>query len=405
MLDYFWLWSEMIVRWVHVIAGVAWIGSSFYFIALDLSLKPGKELPKEANGQAWQVHGGGFYNMVKYLVAPKKMPEELTWFKWEAYSTWISGMALMSLVYYGSASLYMIDLEVLDITQLQAVFLSLGRIVIGWIIYDGLCRSPLGKNDLILALAGLVFLVLLSFIYTQVFSHRGAFMQMGVTIGTMMVANVAMVIIPGQKKVVQALKAGDDPNPIYGVRGKQRSLHNNYLTLPVIFIMISNHYPVIYATKFSWIIISLILIVGALIRHYFNVKHTGEKPPHWIWLPILIIIFISIYITELGKPEFSNNEKKSSNIINQIPENLILASEEIVTSKCSMCHAKEPLWENLSIAPKMVVLETKEDIIKHIDGIYSQVVASYAMPPGNITFIESSERQTLNSLYKKIKNL
>ena len=302
MLDYFWLWSEMIVRWVHVIAGVAWIGSSFYFIALDLSLKPGKELPKEANGQAWQVHGGGFYNMVKYLVAPKKMPEELTWFKWEAYSTWISGMALMSLVYYGSASLYMIDLEVLDITQLQAVFLSLGGIVIGWIIYDGLCRSPLGKNDLILALAGLVFLVLLSFIYTQVFSHRGAFMQMGVTIGTMMVANVAMVIIPGQKKVVQALKAGDDPNPIYGVRGKQRSLHNNYLTLPVIFVMIGGHYPIIFATEYSWLILGLILIIGALIRHFFNTKHKGLPAPYWTWLVASILALCSVLLSYAGAP-------------------------------------------------------------------------------------------------------
>ena len=191
MFDYFWLWSEMIVRWVHVIAGVAWIGSSFYFIALDLSLKPGKELPKEANGQAWQVHGGGFYNLVKYLV--------------------------------------------LDITQGQAVLLSLGGILVGWVVYDGLCRSPLGRNDLVLALSGLIFLIVLSYIYTQIFSHRGAFMQMGISIGTMMVANVAMVIIPGQKKVVKALKAGEEPNPIYGARGKQRSLHNNYLTLPVIF--------------------------------------------------------------------------------------------------------------------------------------------------------------------------
>ena len=193
----------------------------------------------------------------------------------------------------------MLDLEVLDITQLQAVFLSLGGIVIGWIIYDGLCRSPLGKNDLILALAGLVFLVLLSFIYTQVFSHRGAFMQMGVTIGTMMVANVAMVIIPGQKKVVQALKAGDDPNPIYGVRGKQRSLHNNYLTLPVIFVMIGGHYPIIFATEYSWLILGLILIIGALIRHFFNTKHKGLPAPYWTWL---VASLLAVSYTHLTLP-------------------------------------------------------------------------------------------------------
>jgi uncharacterized membrane protein len=400
MLDYFWLWSEMIVRWVHVIAGVAWIGSSFYFIALDLSLKPGKELPKEANGQAWQVHGGGFYNMVKYLVAPKKMPEELTWFKWEAYSTWISGMALMSLVYYGSASLYMIDLEVLDITQLQAVFLSLGGIVIGWIIYDGLCRSPLGKNDLILALAGLVFLVLLSFIYTQVFSHRGAFMQMGVTIGTMMVANVAMVIIPGQKKVVQALKAGDDPNPIYGVRGKQRSLHNNYLTLPVIFVMIGGHYPIIFATEYSWLILGLILIIGALIRHFFNTKHKGLPAPYWTWLIASILAVCSVFLSYAGAP--TNNVYEVSNL-KMTKEEIHKTAVELVIERCSSCHAREPLWEGLAFAPKGIHLETEEEVLKMANEIYWQSAASWAMPPGNIIWLEDEERVLLSDWHASLK--
>ena len=400
MLDYFWLWSEMIVRWVHVIAGVAWIGSSFYFIALDLSLKPGKELPKEANGQAWQVHGGGFYNMVKYLVAPKKMPEELTWFKWEAYSTWISGMALMSLVYYGSASLYMIDLEVLDITQLQAVFLSLGGIVIGWIIYDGLCRSPLGKNDLILALAGLVFLVLLSFIYTQVFSHRGAFMQMGVTIGTMMVANVAMVIIPGQKKVVQALKAGDDPNPIYGVRGKQRSLHNNYLTLPVIFVMIGGHYPIIFATEYSWLILGLILIIGALIRHFFNTKHKGLPAPYWTWLVASLLAVCSVLLSYAGAP--NNNVYEVSNL-NMTKEEIHKTAVELVIERCSSCHAREPLWEGLAFAPKGIHLETEEEVLKMANEIYWQSAASWAMPPGNIIWLEDEERVLLSDWRASLK--
>ena len=400
MLDYFWLWSEMIVRWVHVIAGVAWIGSSFYFIALDLSLKPGKELPKEANGQAWQVHGGGFYNMVKYLVAPKKMPEELTWFKWEAYSTWISGMALMSLVYYGSASLYMIDLEVLDITQLQAVFLSLGGIVIGWIIYDSLCRSPLGKNDLILALAGLVFLVLLSFIYTQVFSHRGAFMQMGVTIGTMMVANVAMVIIPGQKKVVQALKAGDDPNPIYGVRGKHRSLHNNYLTLPVIFVMIGGHYPIIFATEYSWLILGLILIIGALIRHFFNTKHKGLPAPYWTWLVASLLAVCSVLLSYAGAP--NNNVYEVSNL-NMTKEEIHKTAVELVIERCSSCHAREPLWEGLAFAPKGIHLETEEEVLKMANEIYWQSAASWAMPPGNIIWLEDEERVLLSDWHASLK--
>ena len=401
MLDYFWLWSEMIVRWVHVIAGVAWIGSSFYFIALDLSLKPGKDLPKEANGQAWQVHGGGFYNMVKYLVAPSKMPEELTWFKWEAYSTWISGMALMSLVYYGSTSLYMIDLEVLDITQGQAVLLSLGGILVGWVIYDGLCRSPLGRNDLILALSGLIFLIILSYIYTQIFSHRGAFMQMGISIGTMMVANVAMVIIPGQKKVVKALKAGEEPNPVYGARGKQRSLHNNYLTLPVIFVMLGVHYPVIFATEYSWLILGLILIIGALIRHFFNTKHKGLPAPYWTWLAASFLVVCCISLSYIGGPTSKDYEISNLNLSKDEVHN---SAVELVIERCSACHAREPVWDGLAFAPKGVYLETEAQILKMANEIYWQSAASRAMPPGNIIWLDDEERALLSEWHKKLKD-
>ena len=400
MFDYFWLWSEMIVRWVHVIAGVAWIGSSFYFIALDLSLKPGKELPNEANGQAWQVHGGGFYNLVKYLVAPKKMPEELTWFKWEAYSTWISGMALMSLVYYGSTSLYMIDLEVLDITQGQAVLLSLGGILVGWLVYDGLCRSPLGRNDLILALSGLIFLIFLSYIYTKIFSHRGAFMQMGISIGTMMVANVAMVIIPGQKKVVKALKAGEEPNPIYGARGKQRSLHNNYLTLPVIFVMLGVHYPIIFATEYSWLILGLILVIGALIRHFFNTKHKGLPAPYWTWLAASFLVVCCISLSYVGGPSKEDYEMSNLNISEDEIHN---SAVELVIERCSACHAKEPVWDGLAFAPKGVYLETEAQIIKMANEIYWQSAASWAMPPGNIIWLDDEERALLSEWHEKLK--
>ena len=400
MLDYFWLWSEMIVRWVHVIAGVAWIGSSFYFIALDLSLKPGKELPNEANGQAWQVHGGGFYNLVKYLVAPKKMPEELTWFKWEAYSTWISGMALMSLVYYGSTSLYMIDLEVLDISQGQAVLLSLGGIIVGWLVYDGLCRSPLGRNDLILALSGLIFLIFLSYIYTKIFSHRGAFMQMGISIGTMMVANVAMVIIPGQKKVVKALKAGEEPNPIYGARGKQRSLHNNYLTLPVIFVMLGVHYPIIFATEYSWLILGLILVIGALIRHFFNTKHKGLPAPYWTWLAASFLVVCCISLSYVGGPSKEDYEMSNLNISEDEIHN---SAVELVIERCSACHAKEPVWDGLAFAPKGVYLETEAQIIKMANEIYWQSAASWAMPPGNIIWLDDEERALLSEWHEKLK--
>ena len=391
VFDYLWLWSEMLVRWVHVIAGIAWIGSSFYFIALDLSLKPGKQLPSEAHGQAWQVHGGGFYNMVKYLVAPKQMPDELTWFKWEAYGTWISGIALMALVYYASAGLYMIDLEILDITELQAVAISIGGIILGWAIYDGLCRSPLGRNDVYLAVAGFVFLVILSYGYTQIFSARGAFMQMGVTIGTMMVANVLMVIIPGQKNVVVALKAGDAPDPVYGMRGKQRSLHNNYLTLPVIFVMIGGHYPAIFATSYSWVILGLVLIIGAVIRHFFNTKHQGKPAPYWTWAVAAVLSVLAMMLSYAGSPARAGVDAASYGNHDEIHT----AAVELVIERCSACHAQEPLWEGLAFAPKGIYLETEAEAVKLVDDIFWQAAASHAMPPGNVIWMEDEERALL----------
>ncbi|MGB2015824.1 MAG: urate hydroxylase PuuD [Candidatus Puniceispirillum sp.] len=390
MIDYLWIWSEMLIRWVHVIAGIAWIGSSFYFIALDLSLKPGKQLPDEAHGQAWQVHGGGFYNMVKYLVAPKRMPDELTWFKWEAYGTWISGIALMALVYYGAASLYMIDFEILDITEWQAVAISLAGIVLGWAVYDGLCRSPLGRNDTMLAVAGFAFLVALAYGYTQIFSARGAFMQMGVTIGTMMVANVLMVIIPGQTKVVAALKAGDTPDPVYGIRGKQRSLHNNYLTLPVIFVMIGGHYPMVFATEYSWIILALVLIIGCVIRHFFNTKHKGLPAPYWTWVVAAILTGLAIFLSYAGAPRASYDEASYGR-----GAELHANAVELVIERCSVCHAQTPQWDGLAFAPKGIMLENEKQVMAYVDQIFWQSAQSHAMPPGNVIWVEDEERALL----------
>ena len=397
-------WTELILRWFHVIAGIAWIGSSFYFIALDLSLKQNKNLPDKSHGEAWQVHGGGFYHLVKYLVAPSKMPSELTWFKWEAYATWVSGFALLALIYYAGAELYMIDIVKYDLEKYEAVIISLLGVVFGWVIYDFVCRLSLKTNVYVLISSIFILITVMSWAYSEIFSYRGAFMQIGTVLGTIMVANVLMIIIPGQKKVVASLLANETPNPIYGAIAKQRSLHNNYLTLPVIFIMISNHYPLIYATKYSWIIISIILIIGALIRHFFNIKHTGAKPPYWVCIPIIILGSIIFYISDLGKPKL-NNVKNTANLIELIPEKTLVSAQEIIVSKCSMCHAKEPLWENMKNAPKLVNLETPTDIINNIDNIYKQSVLSYAMPPGNISFLEENERSLINQLYMSVHNL
>ena len=397
-------WTELILRWFHVIAGIAWIGSSFYFIALDLSLKQNKNLPDKSHGEAWQVHGGGFYHLVKYLVAPSKMPSELTWFKWEAYATWVSGFALLALIYYAGAELYMIDIVKYDLEKYEAVIISLLGVVFGWVIYDFVCRLSLKTNVYVLISSIFILITVMSWAYSEIFSYRGAFMQIGTVLGTIMVANVLMIIIPGQKKVVASLLANETPNPIHGAIAKQRSLHNNYLTLPVIFIMISNHYPLIYATKYSWIIISIILIIGALIRHFFNIKHTGAKPPYWVCVPIIILGSIIFYISDLGKPKL-NNVKNTATLIELIPEKTLVSAQEIIVSKCSMCHAKEPLWEKIKNAPKLVNLETSTDIINNIDNIYKQSVLSYAMPPGNISFLEDNERSLINQLYMSVHNL
>ena len=397
-------WTELILRWFHVIAGIAWIGSSFYFIALDLSLKQNKNLPDKSHGEAWQVHGGGFYHLVKYLVAPSKMPSELTWFKWEAYATWVSGFALLALIYYAGAELYMIDIVKYDLEKYEAVIISLLGIFFGWVIYDFVCRLSLKTNVYVLISSIFILITVMSWAYSEIFSYRGAFMQIGTVLGTIMVANVLMIIIPGQKKVVASLLANETPNPTHGAIAKQRSLHNNYLTLPVIFIMISNHYPLIYATKYSWIIISIILIIGALIRHFFNIKHTGAKPPYWVCVPIIILGSIIFYISDLGKPKL-NNVKNTATLIELIPEKTLVSAQEIIVSKCSMCHAKEPLWENMKNAPKLVNLETPTDIINNIDNIYKQSVLSYAMPPGNISFLEENERSLINQLYMSVHNL
>jgi hypothetical protein len=267
-----WEWISFAVRWLHVITAIAWIGSSFYFIALDLGLVQRPGLPEGAYGEEWQVHGGGFYHIQKYLVAPERLPEHLTWFKWESYVTWLSGFAMLCVVYYAGAELYLIDTTVLDVSAAIAISISLASIVFGWIIYDLLCKSPIGQNTTGLMLVLFAVLVAMAWGYTQVFSGRAALLHLGAFTATIMSANVAMIIIPNQKIVVADLKAGRTPDPKYGRIAKQRSLHNNYLTLPVIFLMLSNHYPLAFATQYNWLIAAAGVPDGrdnpALVQHH-----------------------------------------------------------------------------------------------------------------------------------------
>lgn len=381
-------WLGFALRWLHVIAGIAWIGSSFYFVHLDLSLRKREGLPTGVGGETWQVHGGGFYRMQKYLVAPAEMPEELTWFKWEAYATWVSGFLLLVTVYYTNAELYLIDRSVLDLSAGWAVGISLALLVGGWVAYDLLCRSPVGRRDDALLIVGFVLLVAIAWGCTQLFSGRGAFIQIGALIGTIMVANVAHVIIPNQRKVVASLLAGEEPDPLLGIRAKQRSLHNNYLTLPVLFLMLGSHNPLGYATRWNWVIVAVVIIIGVAIRHFFNERHAGRSTPWWTWAVAaaggLVIIWLSMFpatgtdqtAAVQGRVEFA-------------------AVEEVVLSRCSMCHTQEPFWEGIARPPLNLRLDTPEAIRRHAGQIETHAVLSRAMPPGNITEMTEQERALL----------
>jgi uncharacterized membrane protein len=324
-------WASLIFRWLHVVAAIGWIGSSFYFIHLDLSLKPGHDLPEGVQGEAWQVHGGGFYRIVKYLVAPATMPDDLTWFKWEAYTTWLSGFALMVVVYYLDAELFLVDKSVLDLTPLQAGLFSLASLALAWLLYEAACRTGLARHELAFACGGYVFLVALTYAFTHVLSGRGAFNQIGAIIGTIMVANVFLVIIPNQKKIVTVLLADQSPDPKLGKAGKERSVHNNYLTLPVIVLMISIHYPLLFATRFNWAIVAIVLALGPIIRHFFNERHAGRTSPWRVWGAASLGMIAIGLLSAAGPREI----KTGSLAVEPTFANV----QEIILSRCSMCHA------------------------------------------------------------------
>ncbi len=382
-------WLSLLLRWLHVVAGIGWIGSSFYFIHLDLSLKPRDALPAGVKGDAWQVHGGGFYHMMKYVLAPARLPDDLTWFKWEAYATWLSGFALLVLVYYGSAELFLIDSSVLKLGPRDAILISLGTLIGAWVAYEVLCRSPLGKHEVALSLIGYVFLVALTIVFTHIFSGRGAFVQIGALIGTIMVANVFDIIIPYQKKTVAAMMAGKEPDPRWGALGKTRSVHNNYLTLPVVFLMLSNHYPLFFATKYNWLIVAIVLLIGPVIRHFFNSRHADKGSPWWTWAVAAAGVAAVAWLSAAGP------RTTTTGALPPTPKFADVA--DIVSSRCSMCHAAEPVWDGIAAAPEGILLDSDEQILKHAPLIAIVAVRSNAMPPGNITEMTNDERLVLAS--------
>lgn len=395
-----WEWLAFAVRWLHVVTAIAWIGSSFYFIALDLGLVKRDHLPAGVYGEEWQVHGGGFYHIQKYLVAPASMPEHLTWFKWEAYTTWLSGFALLCVVYYGGADLFLIDRHVLDVDQWQAIGLSLASLGVGWVLYDLLCKSPLGKNTWGLMAFLYVVLVAMAWGYTQIFTGRAAFLHLGAFTATIMSANVFFIIIPNQKIVVADLIAGRTPDPKLGAQAKQRSLHNNYLTLPVIFFMLSNHYPLAFGTAYNWIIAALVFLMGVTIRHWFNTTHARKGRPIWTWMVTTVLFIVIIWLSTVQKP-VSEDEVSVAPVYQRFAVNAHFpAVKDVVASRCSMCHAAEPVWDGVARAPKSVKLESDAEIAAHAREIYLQAGRAHAMPPGNITEVSAEERALLVAWYE-----
>jgi uncharacterized membrane protein len=386
-------WLNLLLRWLHLITGVAWIGASFYFVWLDNHLeapKDSRDDEKGVGGELWSVHGGGFYHAQKYRVAPAQLPERLHWFKWEAYSTWLSGMALLALVYWYGAEIYLIDPSIAELSSVWAVAIAITYIVGGWVVYDLLCKSPLARDDRVFGAVLLLLVALLAWSLCQLFSGRGAYIHFGAVLGTIMVANVAMVIIPGQRKMVEAAGRGEAPDPAPGIKAKQRSVHNTYFTLPVLFVMISNHYALTYGHDYNWVILIGIALVGALIRVYFVARHKGQAS----LLPVVIAVLLlaGIVVALAPRTADSNGAQVSFDQV-----------RNVVNSRCTTCHANAPTHPAFPAAPLGVVLDTDERILAEASRIYQQTVVTKIMPIGNLTAMSDQERQIIDQWYKGLQ--
>ncbi|GGH34108.1 Uncharacterized membrane protein [Cribrihabitans marinus] len=399
-----WDWMAFAVRWLHVITAIAWIGSSFYFVALDLGLRKTPSLPAGAHGEEWQVHGGGFYHIQKYLVAPENMPDHLTWFKWESYATWLSGAALLMIVYWVGGELYLIDANKADLALWQGILISAGSLSIGWLVYDRLCKSGLGEQPTVLMLLLFVLLVAMGWGYNQIFTGRATMLHLGAFTATIMTANVFFIIMPNQRIVVKDLQEGRTPDAKYGKIAKLRSTHNNYLTLPVLFLMLSNHYPLAFATEYNWIIAALVFLMGVTIRHYFNSLHARSGNPTWTWAVNAILFICIMWLSTAPLMQDTLEESETRALT---PAEQVFASAKgfdevmgVVPGRCSMCHAREPFYEGFYRAPKNILLETEADIARAARQIYLQAGVTHAMPPANVTYMEPEERQLIVDWYR-----
>jgi uncharacterized membrane protein len=378
----------MLLRWLHVIAGIAWIGSSFYFVWLDNSLdppEPGSEAERKGvSGELWAIHGGGFYNPQKYAVAPSSLPDKLHWFKWEAYTTWLSGTALLVIVYWMRAQAMMVDPSLASLTSAQAVGIGIASMVVSWFVYDLLCRTPLGRHNAAMGVVVFGLLTLLAWELSRTLGGRAAYIHVGTSIGTIMAANVLFVIIPGQKRMVAAMRAGLKPNPIDGIRGKQRSVHNNYFTLPIVFIMISNHYAATYSHPQAWAILALIGGAGVLIRHFFNRKTKG----HYSWQYLVGAAVLLGITTVWTAPHIQALPPVTGAVTFD-------RVKGIVGQRCIVCHSQTPTFTGITQPPAGVILTSDSGIIQNAQRIYQQVVVTRIMPLGNATQITDEERAVI----------
>ena len=387
-------WLNLGFRWLHLIAGAAWIGASLYFVMLDLSLRPPSkpgDAQRGVHGELWAVHGGGFYQSQKFLAGPKGEPlsADLHWSKWEAYTTWLSGMGLLALIYWYGADASLIDRSVMALSAPAAIAISAGSLVAGWLAYDMLCRAV--RHELALSIIMFALLVAAAWGYGQAFGARAAYVHAGALIGTIMVWNVFFHIIPGQTKMVEAIRAGREPEARHGIAGKQRSVHNTYFTLPVLFIMISGHYPMTYGHKHAWAVLAVVMLAGALIRQYFVLRHTGRSMLVLPAAAAALLLGLAVAIAPSSAPQATSGAP-------QAPNGAPLAYssvQPIIAQRCAVCHARKPSFAGLSQPPGGLMLETPEQAKAAAQRIYQQSIATRAMPIGNVTNMSEEERALL----------
>jgi uncharacterized membrane protein len=375
-------WLSLLTRWVHLITGIAWIGASFYFVWLDNHLEPHPGENKRISGELWSVHGGGFYHNQKYLLGPETLPQTLHWFKWEAYSTWLSGMGMLAIVYWWGASAYLIDRSVADLQVPVAIAISAASLAAGWLVYDALCKWI--DNELALGIVIYFLLVAAAWGFYQVFGPRAAYLHVGAVIGTIMVWNVFFVVIPGQEKMVAAIAAGRAPDPAPGIAGKQRSVHNNYFTLPVLFIMFSSHYPMTYGYRRGWLVLAVIMAAGVLVRHFFNLRHKGR----------IVVALPAAAVALLAALAFAIAPERTPAAA--APQPVAFAQvQAVIAERCVPCHAERPAQPGFAQAPAGVMLDSTQRIAAAAPRIHQQVVVTRAMPIGNITGMTEEERSLL----------